>query len=257
MTEAQTIQDIVKSQQVFDIHGNPAIALPEGYELADLEHFLPAPRRIRQNVKLLSADSFIQYCAKFATDASVILADANQTKLTAQLDYHADPATPDWCSHSAVYQCVKSKPWKIWEEHNEKAMGQEAFAEFLEDRAGDIITPTGAELLEIATKFQVIRKAVFGSAIRLATGEFQFNYSDENDKGTIEVPEVITLGLAPFHNGESYEVQARLRYRLREGKLAFTFKLINPERVIEDAFNSVVESVKAGVTEATVYDAQA
>ncbi|MDL4915485.1 MAG: DUF2303 family protein, partial [Enterobacterales bacterium endosymbiont of Blomia tropicalis] len=58
---------------------------------------------------------------------------------------------------------------------------------------------------------------------------------------------------APFHNGESYEVQARLR----EGKLAFTFKLINPERVIEDAFNSVVESVKAGVTEATVYDAQA
>ncbi len=116
----------------------------------------------------------------------------------------------------------------------------------LEDRAGDIVTPTGAELLEIATKFQVIRKAVFGSAIRLATGEFQFNYSDENDKGTIEVPEVITLGLAPFHNGESYEVQARLRYRLREGKLAFTFKLINPERVIEDAFNSVVESVKAG-----------
>ncbi|WP_338049342.1 hypothetical protein [Rosenbergiella gaditana] len=49
------------------------------------------------------------------------------------------------------------------------------------------------------------------------------------------------------------EVQAHLR----EGKLTFTFKLINPERMIEDAFNFVVESVKAGVTEATVYDAQA
>lgn len=48
-----------------------------------------------------------------------------------------------------------------------------------------------------------------------------------------------------------------LRYRLREGKLAFTFKLVNPERVIEDAFNSVGESVKASVAEATGYDAQA
>ncbi len=97
MTEAQTIFDIVKRNQLLNVNGTPAIAMPEGYELADLEHFLPAPHRIRQNVKLLSADSFIQYCSKFATDASVILADANQTKLTAQLDYHADPATPDWC----------------------------------------------------------------------------------------------------------------------------------------------------------------
>ncbi|WP_244277521.1 DUF2303 family protein [Pantoea septica] len=97
----------------------------------------------------------------------------------------------------------------MWEEHDETAMGQKAFTEFLEDRAGDIVTPTSAELLEIATKFPVVCKAVFGSAIRLATGEFQFNYSDENDKGTIEVPEVITLGLALFHSGKSYEVQAR------------------------------------------------
>jgi len=52
-------------------------------------------------------------------------------------------------------------------------------------------------------------------------------------------------------------VQVPLRYRLREGKLAFTFKLANPDRVIEDASNSVVESVKAGVAEATGYDAQA
>ncbi len=52
-------------------------------------------------------------------------------------------------------------------------------------------------------------------------------------------------------------MQVPLRYRLREGKLAFTFKLVNPERVIEDASNSVVESVKAGVAEATGYDAQA
>jgi len=54
-----------------------------------------------------------------------------------------------------------------------------------------------------------------------------------------------------------HEVRVRLRYRLREGKLAFTFKLVNPERVIEDAFNSVGESVKASVAEAIIYDAQA
>lgn len=257
MTEAQTIRDIVTSQLVLNIHDQPAIALPDNYELHDLEDFLPAPRRIQEKVKLLSADSFIHYCTNFATPASVILADADNTSLTARLDYHVDPETPDWCGHSAVYQCVKSKAWELWERYDGKTLSQSDFAELIEDRAADVVTPTGSELLEIATKFQVIRKAVFGSAIRLATGEFQFNYCDENDKGTIEVPETITLGLAPFHNGESYEVQARLRYRLKEGQLTFTFKLINPERVVEDAFKSVVEKVKEGVSLATVYDARA
>ncbi|WP_253643503.1 DUF2303 family protein [Yersinia pseudotuberculosis] len=108
-----------------------------------------------------------------------------------------------------------------------------------------------------SSKLSVKRSSVPLCAWRLATGEFQFNYSDENEKGTIEVPELITLGLAPFHNGESYEVQARLRYRLREGKLTFTFKLVNPERVVEDAFNSIVEKVKEGVSVAHVLDGYA
>lgn len=257
MSEVNSLLAITSAQNVMEVAGNPLVQIPEGYRAQDLEDFLPAPRRIRQRVTLQSAASFIEYCTRFVAPGSTVLADSEACALLAVLDYPSASDLPEWCDHRATYQAKLSKAWKIWQKYDGESLSQEAFSEFLEDRAADIVKPTGGELLEIATKFQVIRKAVFGSAIRLATGEFQFNYSDENDKGTIEVPEIITLGLAPFHNGESYEVQARLRYRLREGRLTFTFKLVNPERVVEDAFNSIVKKVKDGVTGALVLDAAA
>ncbi|MFV8770806.1 DUF2303 family protein [Yersinia enterocolitica] len=254
MTEVNSLLALTTAQTVLEVAGNPLVQVPDGYRVQDLEDYLPAPRRMRQRVVLLSAASFIAYCVRFANTGTTILADSESNSLQAVIDHAVNSAEPTWNDHRASYSCELSKAWKIWQKYDGQTLGQEQFAELLEDRAADVVNPTGAELLEIATKFQVIRKAIFGSAMRLATGEFQFNYSDENEKGTIEVPELITLGLAPFHNGESYEVQARLRYRLREGKLTFTFKLVNPERVVEDAFNSIVDKVKEGVSVAHVLD---
>ncbi|WP_269057538.1 DUF2303 family protein [Yersinia pseudotuberculosis] len=82
-------------------------------------------------------------------------------------------AAPTWNDHRAHYRCELSKAWKIWQKYDGQTLSQEQFAELLEDRAADVVNPTGAELLEIATKFQVIRKAVFGSAMRLATGDWR------------------------------------------------------------------------------------
>lgn len=253
MTEIKTLAELLNSQQVHEINGQPVMVLPNEYKIADLEDYLPAPRRIRQKQVFRSIDSFIEYVGRFSTETTVVFADEQQTRLTAVLDYHQSPESPSWCSHVATYECPFSKEWQAWISYDGKNIEQSEFAEFLEERAQDVVTPTGAELLEIALKFKVIRKACFGSAPRLQTGEFQFQYNEENQKGTVELPEDITIGIAPFHNGEKYEVKARLR----EGRLTLSYRLVEPHRFVEHAFRELITKVDSALENVSVYEAAA
>ena len=38
-----------------------------------------------------------------------------------------------------------------------------------------------------------------------------------------------------YFNGAAYRIDARLKYRIREGKLTLWYELIRPEKIIEDA----------------------
>lgn len=257
MTETNALAQIVNSQKVHEVSGQPLIVVPDDFNVADLEKFLPAPRRVRATPVFRSGDSFIEYVRRFASEATVVFADEKQSRLTAIIDYHQSGDSPAWCDHTASYECPYSKEWQAWVAHDGKNIEQGEFAEFLEERAQDVVTPTGAELLEIALQFKVIRKAAFGSAIRLNTGEFQFQFSEENQKGTVELPEVIHIGVAPFHNGEKYEVKARLRYRLREGRLTLSYHLMEPHRFVEHAFRELITKVDDSLENVAVYEAKA
>jgi uncharacterized protein YfdQ (DUF2303 family) len=237
---------------IFPIFGQP----PSGYHVEDLEQFLPEPRNITENHTFNSVASFTEYLKRFASQESVIFADEDRRLFLAIIDYHSsiNAAKPEWCKHQIRYSCTLSREWKKWTDSNGKNIEQSVFAEFLEDRAQDIVSPDGSELLEMALKFKVIRQAEFGSAIRLNTGEFQFQYNEENQRGTIELPEMITIALSPFHNGAKYEVKARLRYRLKEGNLTLSYHLINPERFVEDAFREVITSIKTEIDDISIYE---
>jgi uncharacterized protein YfdQ (DUF2303 family) len=225
----------------------PFATVPQGYKLESLEHLMVAPSRVKQSLRLKTADAFIAYVDRFQVRATTIYADVDSLRFKAVLDHHSPDDGPAWGDHVALYNCPLSREWKAWTESDDTKMDQVDFASFLEDRIKDIVHPSGAELLEIATKFQVIRKAVFGSAKNLSTGEFQLQYSEENDKGTVEVPAEITLGIAPFHNGDAYGVKAKLRYRLRDGQLVLWYQLVDPQKVIEDAFSEVMVKVDSAL----------
>jgi uncharacterized protein YfdQ (DUF2303 family) len=243
-TEAEAIRDHVASMTVLDVDssGTPFVVIPEGHKLHDLEAMLESPRRVRQVVELATIESFVAYVQRFAEDGTTVFADESKRRLEAVLDYHA--GEPRWCSHRAVFAATMSREAAAWFALDRKAMPQIEFAEFLEEHVGDVVEPAGAELLERALKLQFIQKAVFGSAVRLQSGEFQLAWSQENEKGTVELPEKIALGLPIFHRGDAYRLEARLRYRLNEGKVNFTYRLIERERAVEHAFAKIVERVK-------------
>lgn len=248
-------QKIDNSAVVHSVNGlsTPFVVVPERYKVQVLEELFLNPLRIDKKISFTTAESFVAYVSKFKSAATMICADEKNFTVSACIDYHT-PDQPSKCTHNVFYKCTTSRQWNEWIAWNKKEMDQFQFAEFIEDHLPDVMQPTGAELLEIATQFQSIRKAVFSSGIRMKNGTYQFQFSESEEQGTIVVPDTIVIGIPAFHGGDSHRLEARLRYKISgEGKLTFTYKLINPEDHVEDVFKNVVESIASQFTENNTY----
>lgn len=257
-TELEIQYDNASAQHLHKVdNAVPFVAVPRGYSLENVEQFLNNPTRIRKNLNVLSTDSFIRYFNKFCDDDSLVVLNDDNQSIVGILDYHTTTEA-SWCDHKVNYLCPKSREWTTWMSNNKSKFNQLQFAEFIEENIKDFAEPSGGELLEIATKFSVIRTAVFSNSVRLQSGEFEFQFNEQNQsKGTVTVPEKIAIGIAPFHNGERYRIEARLRYRLREGELAIWYELVEPEKVLEDAFNEVKTVIRNGVDKVLMIEAAA
>ncbi|HGM6858975.1 TPA: YfdQ family protein [Serratia rubidaea] len=240
----------------------PSAVVPGSHSVTSLEHLQLQPSMIRQNVSLLSASSLIAYVKKFSDERTAIFADKSATRIEAVLDYHSASTSPAWGEHRAVYDCPYSDEWKEWSARDKRAMNQTDFAEFLENHIQDIAPvsdgykgPSGSELLDMVLEFQETRKAEFKSVRRLQDGTFQLTYSDEKSgNGNTSIPEKISLAIAPFHNGAPYQVEARIRYRLKDGVLALWYELIEPKKIVEHAFTEIVIDLETQLENIPVYE---
>ena len=240
----------------------PAAVVPNNHSVKSLENLQLQPSLIRQSVNLISASSLVAYVKKFADGRTAIFADKSATRIEAVLDYHSAPTSPEWTNHRAVYDCPYSDEWQEWSARDKRPMNQTDFAEFLENHIQDIAPisddykgPSGTALLEMVLAFQETRKAEFKSVRRLQDGTFQMSYSDEKSgSGNTSLPEKISLAIAPFHNGAPYQVEARIRYRLKDGGLALWYELIEPKKIIEHAFTEIVIDLETQLENIPVYE---
>jgi uncharacterized protein YfdQ (DUF2303 family) len=229
----------------------PYVVVPAGARIESMEKLLPMPRRIRQHPKFREVGSFVAYVNAFKTEHSRIFVEFSETggAFMAILDYHA-PDEPAWCEHRATYDCPATVEWKRWCQNNRKEMPQQTFAEFLEENLTAIVDPPGAAVLEIARKLVAKTTVDFVSAVRLENGNEQFVYEERTEakageKGQLTVPSELKLGVKLFQGGDTYELKARLRYRLREKKLVFWYELVNPHLVVEDALGQLLTQIGA------------
>ncbi|WP_314325474.1 DUF2303 family protein [Paenarthrobacter ilicis] len=206
------------------------------------------PLRKKGSITVSGFGSFQQYLDKHGlTKETEVIANLNEGTFRAFINA-GDSENPGWADHTVTLKLSKSLEWERWASRSGKLMLQSDFAEFIEDNAKDIVEPSSADILEIAQSLQVKRGVEFDSGTRLADGNVQFGYRENTTAtagsvGQLTIPEKITLALRPFKDGEPYKVQALFRYRLQGSQLTLGFKLQDPEKVIEDAFNIVAEEV--------------
>ena len=222
---------------------------------------LEDPWRKTGTVRLLDTDSFIAYYNIHSNKAPVY-ATLRPAQFIAVLNDHTEEAA-GWRDHRANFLLGFSAEWNVWAKHN--GMGaafgsNDAFAMFLEENAPDIIKPESALMLSIALNFRVNESVAFANIVRLQDGNTELVYNalvDASSKnangGKIKIPEQFTIEVPVFDGPKAlkYKVDARFRFRLRDGKLAIWYELIRPHKVVEQAFQDIWTQIEAE-TEASI-----
>lgn len=218
-------------------------------EIVDVEQFQERPARRKGTVRVFDAPSFNTVLLQNADagDAAIYInRDPNDPAIIAVLNGDG-PGGPGWSDFRVYLDLRQTQEWRKWRGLDGKMLPQIDFAEFVEDNLADIADPPGAEMLEIVTYLQATRNVEFKSGVRLSSGAVQLQNLESIDAkvsaGQIEVPQTITLGIAPFQGCARYSVPARFRYRIENGKLLLGVKL----QRIEDLMRSVFDEIALGI----------
>lgn len=258
---AETLAREFKEPKIIDatIPDVCRVALPPGWTIShmDDENLLPAPRRKLAKIRIHDATSFIDYVKRHGSlDYSTVWCEADYTAgkvaFTAILNDHGEEASqPAWRDHTARFAPAFSEEWKRWVGKNKQPFSQTEFAAFIEDNLRDIAAtegmPTGAQMLEMAMTFEANQDMRFKSAIRLQNGGVQMSFTQDDDAATLQKMQVFerfSIGLPVFWGGDAYRVDARLRYRVREGRLTFWFELIRHDKVLEAATQTLITTIR-------------
>lgn len=236
------------------INDTPIIIVPEGAKFHELDQLREKPRRIEQNIRVHTAESFILYWNAFATEDSIILVDTKKASMLGIIDFHMDSGHPDWCAHRLHFTMIETREWAGWKSNNGIWVGQEDFGLFIEERIDEIIDPPGAEMLEIALNLKAKTGINFRTSTRLDNGEIKFLYEETIDasagiKGEMKIPETFTIGLRLFECGEPYKIGARLRYRIKDGRLSLKYDLIRPHKTHDAAIDDTIGNIRKVIDE--------
>jgi uncharacterized protein YfdQ (DUF2303 family) len=86
------------------------------------------------------------------------------------------------------------------------------------------------------------------SKINLQSGGVQFEFVEDETKDTrtrMQVFERFTIGIPVFDGSQSaYPVEARLKYREKDGKVTFWYELIRQDRVFKSAVTDELRRIQ-------------
>lgn len=255
----EKLEEIAKANQVpFSLIQEPEHGTPLGLmltdpesgnargELIDLEKYLPTPIRKRTDQPFIETESFCTYVLDHKGPSTMLTGSPKLGAFVAHIDYHGkrDDA-PSWCTHRAHLTLQSDPDWVRWVSGSGKPMAQVEFAEFLEDMDHTIEEPKAASVVEIVLKLQATSEHYFESAIDRDTGSATLNFKERTEQtgGTVKLPTQMQIAVRPYRSAKVVPVLVRLRYRVRDGKVAFTYQLLRADRIEEEAFNEIRERI--------------
>jgi hypothetical protein len=251
------------------------IVAPLGKALYSAKQFFdevrPVPERRKGTVTLLDLSSFVDYVLRWSDPGRTVIfavRDERAPRLISIIDYHSKGhnGDPQWCQHRAVYPFPLSEEWTRWKGKSGQVMSQQDFAQFIEAGILEVLSPESAgegakdfaarcgvefaspqRLVELSRSLSVRVKDTVHQAVTLSSGETQLNYTSTHEDGAgapIKVPGAFLLGLPVFRAGESFQVCARLRYRVKEGGISWWFDLHRADRAFEVAVEDAAKSAQ-------------
>lgn len=214
------------------------------------ERHLAAPRRVRGSTVAYDVPALQALWEKYSIGGSELFGDPLSHRFVAVLNGDTDADLPGFRDHRVEMPLRTTPAWEAWTGMNGRMVSQVEFAEFIEARLVDVVRPTGADMLELASTLEASSSVEFKSAVALSSGVRTLQYEETQtaragQTGQLEIPKEIELGVAPYEGGDTFRVTARFRHRIRNGSLTLGFVLDRPEDVVKAAFEDFSEKVSA------------
>ncbi|MCK9495221.1 MAG: YfdQ family protein [Dehalococcoidia bacterium] len=211
-------------------------------DVYDLESYAEHPRRHKGNATFRTVEDFTHYVKRHEGGGTVVFAD-RLGGMRAVFNHHGKEI-PGWRDFTATLTREHTKAWDAWMKAAQAPMSQLAFANFLEERLGEIAEPAGADLLDAAEHFRAHTIVSFRSQQKLSNGQRQLEYIEEvqgggEQNGKLTLPERLTVVLQPFRDSESFSVEARLRWRIQDRQVVFSILF---DDTLDDEIDEVVET---------------
>lgn len=257
----------VNKENVVDLgDGKKVIVVPNGsgFQVVDLpvpSTAKPAPTRKVGVFHLLDVDSFVLYVNAHKTKGSVVFLDVTPSGATfkAILNHHEDgtEGKAGHQDHIVTYTCEKSVEWARWMKYDQQTITQLQFLEHIEDCQLLIREPNSADLMKLLQGLTGTVGVRFGSALNLFNGKMKLAYEEDvkirgNDEpgvreADMEIPQTISVVIPPFANGPAYEAKVRLRVRVGQNKLTFSYETVDTHLIVQE----VVKEMRGKVAQAT------
>jgi uncharacterized protein YfdQ (DUF2303 family) len=152
--------------------------------------------------------------------------------------------------HTAALILLPSSAWKAWTHASGRFTDQADFAEFLEERLPEIVSPAGGDILDSIRSLRSNRSSEVVSQVGLPNGGTRLEFSQtaavRGVGKSADLPDSLTLGLPVFEDTAPVRVTARLRYRVSEKNVVtLAVTLDRFEEVYRAVFRDV--ALKIGV----------
>lgn len=245
-----------------------------------IEPRLLRPHRSIGTTTLQSLDSLIAHIRRHH------LPDRNDTVLyfntapdaesiTAIYDATVNAVVAGHQQHRATFALEYTEPWKAWMEIDGKGMNTAQFAEFLDERIGDVYegtpSPSQAEVVDrLALRLAGISALVTLSrglavnasvkvknAVTTSTGEISMQYEESHTDGRgepIKIANAFLLVLPVFVGTAPTVCMARLSYRVTGGLVTWKVQIHDLDRIHEYAVKAAKQALYDALPGIPVFD---
>jgi len=220
------------------------------------------PKRKKLTLSFYDVDSFIEYINQQKTSDTRIFCLYGQVpnvdRLKAIIDFHGvDDSAANWCEHEAILHLTPTHEWQAWKGSDNKAFGQLAFAQFLEENMLDVINPPAADLMEVVQNLTIKTDVAYRSQVNLDNGDVQFLFENTSQpggpKGTIEFPTRFELNIPVLEGSDPTPLKARFRYKRVDSVLSFSYHMIQADKLYRSVVDVMLDKVQKG-TKCTVFN---
>lgn len=265
MFDAQAIQELSKAEAItaankslgLSIDPDGAVALPNDFQVHDLEKMLINRRRARGTMETYVVGDFATYVSEHREEGAAVFVDQDNMTAVAVLNLgttaepgHTDNRAKLTSKRTAAYIALRAIA-------NGTAHKQVTIAEFFEDWPGHLQFLNDEGLIPAARAIAAVRKITIDALRKLESEEKQLSasrsaFESVSASSTEPIPTTITFACEPYLGLAERVFSLRLSIHTGNDKPAIALRIVKQEQHDEEMAAELAQLVRDAVDDVPV-----